>query len=101
SDLRRAKVAVRSVRWLNRRVLPPHAVARRGARMDPADLDEVPEPDSKTQGLNLSPRLNFVPPPEIPTPDSASIQARAIALGIDALIGLGTFILLAILYGGI
>jgi uncharacterized RDD family membrane protein YckC len=69
--------------------------------MDPADLDEVPEPDSKTQGLNLSPRLNFVPPPEIPTPDSASIQARAIALGIDALIGLGAFILVAILYGGI
>jgi uncharacterized RDD family membrane protein YckC len=29
------------------------------------------------------------------------MQARAIALGIDALIGLGAFILLAILYGGI
>ena len=69
--------------------------------MDPADLDEVPEPDSKTQGLNLSPRLNFVPPPEVPTPDNASIQARAKALGIDALVGLGAFILLAILYGGI
>ena len=36
--------------------------------MDPADLDEVPEPDSKTQGLNLSPRLNFVPPPEDSNP---------------------------------
>jgi uncharacterized RDD family membrane protein YckC len=69
--------------------------------MDPADLDEVPEPDSKTQGLNLSPRLNFVPPPEVPAPESASIQARAKALGIDALIGLGAFILLAIIYGGI
>jgi uncharacterized RDD family membrane protein YckC len=69
--------------------------------MDPGKLDEVPEPDSKTQGLNLSPRLDFVPPPEVPTPESASMQARAIALGIDALIGLGAFILLAILYGGI
>ena len=54
--------------------------------MDRADLDEVPEPDSKSQGLNLSPRLNFVPPPEVPTPESASIQARAKALGIDALV---------------
>ena len=69
--------------------------------MDRADLDEVPEPDSKTQGLNLSPRLNFVPPPELPTPESASIQARAKALGIDALVWLAAFILLAVLYGGI
>lgn len=69
--------------------------------MDPADLDEVPEPDSTSHGLNLSPRLNFVPPPEIPTPESASIQARAKALAIDALIGLGAFILLAIIYGGV
>jgi len=69
--------------------------------MDRADLDEVPEPDGTSHGLNLSPRLNFVPPPEIPTPESASTRARAIALGIDALIGLGAFILLAIIYGGI
>jgi uncharacterized RDD family membrane protein YckC len=69
--------------------------------MDRADLDDVPEPDSKTQGLNLSPRLNFVPPPEVPTPESASIQDRAKALGIDALIGLANLILLAALYGGI
>jgi len=69
--------------------------------MDPADLDEVPEPESKTQGLNLSPRLNFVPPPEVPAPETASIQARAKALGIDALIWLAAFLPLAILYGGI
>ena len=69
--------------------------------MDRADLDDVPEPDSKTQGLNLSPRLNFVPPPELPTPESASTKARAIALCIDALIGLAALILLAALYGGI
>lgn len=69
--------------------------------MDPADLDEVPEPDSKTQGLNLSPRLNFVPPPEVPAPETASIQDRAKALGIDALVWLAAFLPLAILYGGI
>ena len=69
--------------------------------MDPADLHEVPEPDSKTQGLNLSPRLNFVPPPEVPTPESASIEARAKALGIDALVWLAAFVPLAIIYGGI
>ena len=65
--------------------------------MDRADLDEMPEPDNKTQGLNLSPRLNFVPPPEVPTPENASSQARAKALGIDALVGLGALILLSIL----
>ena len=65
--------------------------------MDPADLDEVPEPD-KTQGLNLSPRLNFVPPPELPTPETASIEARAKALGIDALVWLAAFLPLTILY---
>jgi uncharacterized RDD family membrane protein YckC len=65
--------------------------------MDRADLNEVPEPDSTSQ----APRLNFVPPPEIPAPESASIQARAKALGIDALIGLAALIVLAIIYGGI
>ena len=69
--------------------------------MDRTDLDEVPEPNDKTQGLNLSPRLNFVPPPEVPTPETASIQARGKALAIDALIGLVAFILFSILYGGI
>lgn len=69
--------------------------------MDRAHLDEVPEPNDKTHGLNLSPRLNFVPPPEVPTPETASIEARGRALAIDALIGLGVFILFSILYGGI
>ena len=69
--------------------------------MDPADLDEVPEQNSKTHGLNLSPRLDFVPPPEVPTPESASIEARAKALGIDALVWLAAFVPLAVIYGGI
>jgi len=64
--------------------------------MDRADLNEVPEPDNTSQ----TPRLNFVPPPEIPAPESASLQARGFALGIDALIGLAGFVLLAIIYGG-
>ena len=69
--------------------------------MDRAHLDEVPEPDNSTHGLNLSPRLNFVPPPEIKTPETASLEARGKALAIDALIGLGVFILLSIVYGGV
>jgi uncharacterized RDD family membrane protein YckC len=69
--------------------------------MDRAHLDEVPEPDGTSHGLNLSPRLNFVPPPEIKTPETASLEARGKALGIDALIGLGLFILLSIVYGGV
>ena len=68
--------------------------------MDRAHLDETPEQDNSTHGLNLSPRLNFVPPPEIKTPETASLQARGKALAIDALIGLGVFILLSIVYGG-
>jgi uncharacterized RDD family membrane protein YckC len=78
-----------------------YAVARRGARMDRAHLDEVPEPDGTSHGLNLSPRLNFVPPPEIKTPEIASLEARGKALAIDALIGLGVFILFSIIYGGV
>ncbi len=69
--------------------------------MDPADLDEVPEPDGKSQGLDPSPRLNFVPPPELPTPECASIQARAKAQAIDALVWLAALILLGIIFGGI
>jgi uncharacterized RDD family membrane protein YckC len=69
--------------------------------MDRAHLDETPEPDNSTHGLNLSPRLNFVPPPEIKTPETASLEARGKALAIDALIGLGLFILFSIIYGGV
>ena len=71
--------------------------------MDPADLDEVlREPDRESQGgADLSPRMSFVPPPELPTPEYASIEARAKALGIDALVGLAAVILLGIIFGGI
>ena len=70
--------------------------------MDPADLDEVlPEPERTSQGSDLSPRMNFVPPPELPTPECASIEARAKAQGIDALVWVAAVILLAIIFGGI
>ena len=70
--------------------------------MDPADLHEVlPEPDRGSQESDLRARLNFVPPPELPAPERASVQARAIALGIDALVWLAAVVPLAVLYGGI
>ena len=70
--------------------------------MDPADLDEVPpESDGNSLESDLRARLDFVPPPELPTPECASIQARAIALGIDALVWLAAVVLLGVLYSGI
>jgi uncharacterized RDD family membrane protein YckC len=72
-------------------------------RVDPADLEEgtVGGSDQTSKGLDLSSRLTFVPPPELPTPEPASIQDRAIALGIDALVWLAAIVLLGVLYGGI
>jgi uncharacterized RDD family membrane protein YckC len=72
-------------------------------RMDPADLEDehVEDPDQTSQPLDLAKRLNFVPPPELPTPERASIQDRAKALGIDALVWLAAVVPLGILYGGI
>lgn len=70
--------------------------------MDPADLDEAPaEPDRAPKGSDLAARLNFVPPPELPAPERASIQARAIAAGIDALIWLAAVVTLGVFYSGI
>ena len=70
--------------------------------MDPADLDEVlAEPDQTSKESELAARLNFVPPPEPETPEYASIEARAKAQGIDALIWLGAVVLLGIFYSGI
>jgi len=70
--------------------------------MDPADLDDVlAEPDRTSKESDLAARLNFVPPPELPTPEPASIQARAIAAGIDALIWLAAVVTLGVFYSGI
>ena len=70
--------------------------------MDPADLDEVlAEPDGTSKESELAARLNFVPPPELETPEYASIEARAKAQGIDALIWLAAVVLLGIFYSGI
>ncbi len=69
--------------------------------MDPTDIDEVPEPDRTSDAFDLASRLTFVPPPELPTPERASIQARAKALGIDALIWLPAVVLLGVAFGGV
>jgi uncharacterized RDD family membrane protein YckC len=77
-------------------------VAGRGVRVDPSDLEggRVGGSDQTSKGIDLS-TLNFVPPPELPTPERASIQERAIALGLDALVWLAAVVLLGILYRGI
>lgn len=69
--------------------------------MDPTDLDEVPEPDRTSDRFDIASRLTFVPPTELPTPERASIQARAIALGIDALVWPVVVVLLGVILGGI
>lgn len=65
------------------------------------DPNEVPDADRRSAGFDRSPRLKFVPPPELPTPEYATLQERARALGIDALVWLAGVIPLAILFGGI
>ena len=65
------------------------------------DLNEVPDADRGSQGFERSPRLKFVPPPELPTPEYATLQERAKALAIDALVWLAGAVPLAILFGGI
>jgi uncharacterized RDD family membrane protein YckC len=73
-----------------------------GLRVDPSDLEEgmVGGSDQTSKGIDLS-TLTFVPPPELPTPERASIQDRAKALGIDALVWLAAVVPLGIFYGGI
>ena len=75
-----------------------YVVARIGVRMDP---NEVPDADRGSAGFERSPRLKFVPPPELPTPEYATLQERAKALGIDALAWVAAAVPLAILFGGI
>ena len=65
------------------------------------DLNEVPDADRGSAGFERSPRLKFVPPPELPTPEYATLQERAKALAIDALVWLAAAVPLAILFGGI
>jgi uncharacterized RDD family membrane protein YckC len=70
--------------------------------MDPADRHEaLSEPERESERSDISSRLNFVPPPELPTPERATIEARAKALGIDALLWLAAVVPLGVLYGGI
>jgi uncharacterized RDD family membrane protein YckC len=65
------------------------------------DRNEVPGADRGATGFAGAPRLKFVPPPELPTPEYATLQERARALGIDALVWLAAAVPLAILFGGV
>lgn len=69
--------------------------------MDPTDTDEVPELQSGPFEVATPPRMEFVPPPEVPTTEYASLGTRAKALVIDALISLVLVVLLAALQGGL
>jgi uncharacterized RDD family membrane protein YckC len=69
--------------------------------MDPTDLHELPGPERKPYGFDPDARLTFVPPPELPAPEYASVNARAKALAIDTLIGLLGVVVLGAIFGGI
>jgi uncharacterized RDD family membrane protein YckC len=69
--------------------------------MDPTDLHELPGPERKPYGLDPHTRLTFVPPPELPAPEYASVNARAKALAIDTMLGLLAVVVLGAIFGGI
>ena len=69
--------------------------------MDPTDLHELPGPERKPYGFDPAARLTFVPPPELPAPEYASVNARAKALAIDTLLGLLGVVVLGAIFGGI
>lgn len=74
---------------------------RERVRVDPADLEEGMVAGSDQPSGSLTSRLTFVPPPELKAPERATIQERAIALGIDALVWLAGVVPLGVLYRGI
>jgi uncharacterized RDD family membrane protein YckC len=69
--------------------------------MDPTDLDETSTPGRKSYRFDAPTRLHFVPPPEPDAPEYASIESRAKALAIDALLWLAAVLPLSALFGGI
>lgn len=69
--------------------------------MDPTDLDEGPGSGRKSYRFEVPTRLNFVPPPEPDAPDYASIEARAKALAIDALLWFAAAVPLGVIFDGI
>jgi uncharacterized RDD family membrane protein YckC len=70
-------------------------------QMDPTDTDEMPELRRPPFEVGAPPRLRFVPPPELPTIEYASLRTRAKALAIDALLALVLVVPLALLQGGL
>jgi uncharacterized RDD family membrane protein YckC len=69
--------------------------------MDPTDTDEMPELRRAPFEVGAPPRMQFVPPPELPTIEYASVGTRAKALVIDALLSLVLVVPLAVLQGGL
>ena len=65
--------------------------------MDPTHSDQAPNPE---QGSFTLPRLEFVPPPEAPPIEYASLERRAKAVAIDAGLALVLVLVLAALGGG-
>jgi uncharacterized RDD family membrane protein YckC len=68
--------------------------------MHPTDPGHVPEPRPKHR-FEAPTSLHFVPPPEPQAPEYASLEERAKALAIDALLGFAAVLLLSVVFGGI
>jgi uncharacterized RDD family membrane protein YckC len=68
--------------------------------MDPTDLDDKSS-GRKSYRFEAPTRLNFVPPPEPDAPENASLQSRAKALAIDALLWFVAVLPLSVIFGGI
>jgi uncharacterized RDD family membrane protein YckC len=68
--------------------------------MRSTDLDDVPEPRRKYR-FEAPTSQHFIPPPEPKAPTYASLEERAKALAIDALIWVAAVLPLAVVFGGI
>jgi uncharacterized RDD family membrane protein YckC len=68
--------------------------------MHPTDLGDVPEPRPKYR-FEAPTSLHFVSPPEPEAPRYASLEERAKALAIDALLWFAAVLPLSVVFGGI
>jgi uncharacterized RDD family membrane protein YckC len=68
--------------------------------MHPTDLNDGPESRPKYR-FEAPTSLHFVPPPEPQAPTYASLEERAKALAIDALLWFAALLPLAVIFGGI
>jgi uncharacterized RDD family membrane protein YckC len=68
--------------------------------MHPTDPDDVPEPRTKYR-FEAPTNVHFVPPPEPQEPTYGSLEERAKALAIDALLWFAAVLALSVIFGGI